>query len=769
MNNYLPVMLLKKLVVLPTQEVKIELNNKVSEKIIKLSLKHHNGDTLIVCPKDQIEEEPLVNDLPKIGVVGKIKSKIKLPNGNLRIVVTGVSRVSISEYQNLEDDKEILMANVSAINEECNDLVLATALKRKLIKTLTTYINSSNNISNSILANVGNIDNLGELTDLVATFIPLSIDKKIEYMEEVNVYNRANKLIYDLAVELEILDLDQKLEERLRKELEKNQKEFILREKLSEIKKELGEEDEHDIEIKHYEELLNSLKLSTKTKSKLELEIKKFAHTATISPESSVIRNYLDMVLSLPWNKYSQDEIDLDKIRKRLDKSHFGLEKAKERILEYVAVKKRNPNINSPIICLVGPPGVGKTSLSINIASALNKEFYKISVGGLSDTAELVGNRRTYIGSSPGKIMQAISKCNVANPLILIDEIDKMVKDYHGDPASALLDILDPEQNTMFIDNYIEEPFDLSKVTFILTANDVSKIPNALYDRLEIIELSSYSENEKVDIAKNYLLPNIFREHLLTSKNVKISDEVLMEVIRKYTKESGLRELKRVLTAIVRKIIVKHSGKDIRVTIKSSDLVLFLGKAKYDINIIDKTIRPGLVNALAYTPMGGLVLPLESCLYEGNGKVITTGCLGNIMAESIKVAISYIRSNKDIFKVNDYYFLNRDIHIHALELSVAKDGPSAGIAITTSILSLILNKSIGEDVAMTGEITLRGDILRIGGLKEKILGAYNNKIKMIFIPAANINELEEIPEAVRCELDIIPVSNFVEIFQRLFN
>lgn len=769
MNTYLPVMLLKELILLPTQEVKIELNNYLSKKIVKLSNKHHNGDLLIICPKDSLEEAPDINDLPNIGVIGHIKSKIELPNGNTRVTIVGTSRVNILEYRSFEDDKEVLMSDVKPVEISKKDLVEQTAIRRKLLKIFNTYVNESSNISNSIIHELKEITDLDKVTDLIASFIPLQFEKKLFYVEELNSLKRGNQLIQDITIELEIIALDKKMDISISKELENNQKEYILKEKLAYIKKELGLNTE-DIDFeKEYIKRIENLNLNNKTKKKLLSEINKLSNIPENHPEASVIRNYLDTILSLPWNKSNNDETDINKIRNSLDKTHYGLKNAKMRILEYVAVKKRNPDIKSPIICLVGPPGVGKTSFGMNVAKSLKREFYKISVGGLNDTNELMGNRRTYIGSSPGKVIQALIKCGVNNPVILIDEIDKMVKNNNGDPASSMLEILDSEQNMLFTDNYIEEPFDISKVLFILTANDENSIPRILKDRLEIIELSSYTEFEKLDIAKKYLIPSILKSYKLSNKSIKFNDDVIIEIINNYTKESGLRELKRIISTLIRKIIVEFNTNEIYYSVKQKDLAKFLGKAKYNSNKVNYTLRPGLCNALAYTPLGGVVIPIESCLYEGTGKIIESGSLGKIAEESVLVALSYIKSNKDIYQINDYYFEHKDIHLHFLNGSSPKNGPSSGIAIVTSLLSLILNKNIAEDIAMTGEITLRGDILKIGGFKEKILGAYNNGIRQVFIPMGNVNDLDEIPQKVRENMDIVPVSNYIEIFQQIFN
>ena len=766
MNNYLPVMILKDLIILPNQEIKVE--TKKDDILVMISNKHHNGNLLLVCPRDTLEEEPSINDLPNIGVVGSIKNTIDLPNGNVRLTVIGTTRVKIDEYRRLEDNKNIIMAITSGLTNIKNDIVSETALKRKLIKTLTNYINISHTISNSVLSQIAQINDLSKLTDIVANFIPLSFEKKVNYMNEFDPIKRATNLIYDISVEIEVCELDYKIEDTLREEMESNQREYILREKLKYIKKELGEDKDSKKVQDDYFTMLDDLVMSTPTKNKIALEIRKLDYLPEGHPERAIVQNYLDAILSLPWNKMGVEELDLEKVKKALTKSHYGLQDVKNRILEYVALKRRNPNIKSPILCLVGAPGVGKTSISIAIAKALNREFYKLSVGGLNDVTELMGSRRTYLGSNMGKIMQAIKKCQVKNPVILIDEIDKMVKNYNGDPASALLEIIDPEQNYLFTDNYLEEPFDISNVMFIASANDIENIPPALFDRLEIIELSSYTLEEKIDIAKKYLLPSIFKNYLVSGRDVKIGDDVIKEIIVSYTNEAGLRNLKRCLEQIMRKLILEYDDETLKLNITIEMVTKYLGAKKFEETKPLDINKAGIINALAYTPLGGVVMEIEACLFDGKGEIITTGSLGNVITESIEVAISYIRSNKDYFKVNDYYFDNRNIHIHFLEGATPKDGPSAGVSITTSLLSLLLNKPISKEIAMTGEIGLNGEVLEVGGIKEKLIGAYNNGIKTIFIPKSNTKNLEEIPKDILNKLTIYGVSNYEEIFTKIF-
>lgn len=768
MNNNLPVMLLKGLVLIPNQEVKLDINNKISKKIVMISSKNYNDELLIVCPKDQKEEVPEVTDLPFVGVVCKITSKIELPNGHLKIKVKGLRRVAIEEYSNNVNDSDILECSVRNIELPRFEEAELNAAKRKLLDILKKYIDLNPSISNSILGYLKNETDINKMTDQIALFLPLSIEKKLEYMEEINALKRARRLIKDINLEIEIILLDEQIEENLSTELENTQKEFILREKIKEIKKELGDNDIKQDEIDDYLQKLNSLELPKKTYDKILYEIKKYESTNEMSPEISGIRTYLDWVLNLPWNNKTTDETDIVKIRKSLDKSHYGLEEIKERVIEFVVSKKRNKDIISPIICLVGPPGVGKTTIANSIAKSLNKEFSKISVGGLNDSAELNGHRRTYIGASPGKIIGSIKKCGSKNPLILIDEVDKMVKDYKGDPASVLLDILDVEQNKYFIDNYIEEPFDLSNVTFILTANDENKIPLELLDRLEIIKISSYTEIEKIDIAKKYLLPRIYKNYLLKAKDIKISNDIILEIINNYTKEAGVRELNRLLDKIIRKIIaLNNDNEDLKITLKETDLKKYLGNKKFE-NILNNNVIPGKINGLAFTPYGGMVMQIESCMYEGTGKIKTTGSLGAVIKESVEVAISYLQANKDLLKINDYYFKTKDIHVHMLDGATKKDGPSAGSAITLAILSLILNKAVNNNIALTGEMSLSGDILPIGGLKEKIIGAYNSGISIVFVPKKNHNDLDNIPEEVKKKISIIEVNNFIEVYNNIF-
>lgn len=769
MRSELPVMLLKSFIILPNQEVKLELNNDVSKSVVSIAYQNTDGKILVVCPIDQKEENPDVSDLPDVGVVSKIVSKLSLPNGNLRVTLKGLERVSVIEYQNSKENENVLDSIVTSVVIPKFDEAEEEAVKRKLFELLTTYIESAPHISNSVFERLKKCPTLFSMTDMITSFLPLSVEKKLGYMQEINAMYRAKSLIKDINFEIQVIKLDEKLDESISKELEEAQKEFLLKEKLREIKKELNEESLKEEDIKDFNTRLSSLDINEKIKNKLNREIIKYSLTSEASPEISIIRNYIETVLSLPWNKFSKDEDNLSKIKKSLDKTHYALENVKERILEYIAVKKRNPEIKSPIICLVGPPGVGKTTLAMSIAEALNREFAKISVGGLNDVAELIGHRKTYVGANPGKIINSLIKCGTSNPVILIDEVDKMVKDIKGDPASALLDILDTNQNEIFQDNYVDEPFNLSKVFFILTANNEELIPEALKDRLEVIHLPGYTEFQKIDIANNYLIPKLFLSHKITNE-IKINNECLKVIINNYTKEAGVRDLDRALNKIIRKIITNSfiNLEEIKITLKKDDIKIYLGQKLFEVAPQKKTVSSGVVNGLAYTPLGGYVMPIEASMYDGTGKVISTGMIGNIIKESIDVSLSYIKTNSDKFEINDSYFTKKDIHLHFLEAAIKKDGPSAGITIVTTLISLLTKKKVAKDIAMTGEISLKGDILRVGGLKEKLIGAYNGNIKKVIIPESNIADIEELDERIKEKLEIITVNSYQEVYNLLF-
>ena len=756
MDYTLLVMLLKDLAILPFQEIKLELKDEISKTIVKLSSKKYNNRLLVVLPSSN-GSNASVDDLPSVGVATYIKSQIELSNGNLRLTLRGEKRVKVLRYQAFSED--IIAANLTDIILPKFEPNKEEVIKRKLKESLLAYINSSKSISNSIIKTIEDNDNLDFLTDVITSFLPLSPVKKNEYMKELNSEKRAISLIKDLKIEIEYNKLEESLDNNVEVRLTKEQEEYYLKEKLKEIEDVLNISKDNESQNK-YLELLNSLDIPEKTHDKLAMEIDRLNKMTVNSPEYGVLVSYLDWTLNLPWNKQSIDNLNEKSILSHLNKSHYGLEEVKERIIEYINVKNINPLATNPIICLVGPPGIGKTTITKSIAEALNREFLKISVAGLNDATELSGSRRTYLGALPGKIMQGIKKCGVNNPVILIDEVDKMVKDFKGDPASILLDVLDSNQNKNFVDNYIEEPFDLSNVLFILTANSINNIPYTLYDRLEVINLSSYTVFEKVDIAKKFILPKIYAE-LKMSKKLIMKDETLIYLINSYTKEAGVRNLTRVLKSLVTKVIA--SKKD-SLTITNTDINHYLKEPLYEIKPLKISIS-GMVNALAYTDLGGSILKVEASIYNGEEKVITTGALGDVLKESILVATSFIKESD---YVSSTVFYNRTIHIHVLEGAVKKEGPSCGVAITTALLSKLLDIKVSNEIAFTGEITLKGNILPIGGLKEKLIAAYNGGIKKVFIPSDNANDLLYVPKQIIDNIEIKLVSNYQMIYEELF-
>lgn len=762
MLENLPVLLLKKLVLFPYQEVRLELNIELSKKIIDIAINSYNSKVLVICPSNTLEINPSATDLPEIGVIAKIKSSLELPNGNYRVTITGITRVVVKNYKNFESIPEILEAKVKRTYIDNSNKTEEAAILRTLKAAIDNYMQANPSASNSVVNTITNIDDLDMLTDIITNYMQFDYHKKIYYMNEFDYVARANRLIKDINLELEVINIETKIDDEIRETFDKEQRDYILKQKISKLNEELGINADKQTELSLYNELIDNLSISKRIKDKFKEEVKKYSYTSESNPDSSVIRNYLDTVLNLPWEKESKDEEDIQKIKKSLDKEHYGLIEAKQRIIEYIAIKKNNPEINAPIICLIGPPGVGKTTLGISISKALNREFAKISVGGLNDATELTGHKRTYLGSSPGKIMQSIKKCGTKNPVILIDEVDKIVNDFKGDPSAVLLDILDQSQNNMFIDNYIEEPFNLSKTLFILTANDINQIPPALKDRLEIIELSSYTEFEKMDIAKKHIIPKIVSEYKI--KKIKITDDDLLYIINSYTAESGVRELTRVLERIYRSTII--SEKQIK-SITKSLIRDCLGPEKYDYSL-NRTNHPGSVSTLGVTPYGGTIISIESILIKGSGNILLTGNVKDSIKESSEIAYSYIKSNHKDFKIKDNIFTDFDIHINALNYSIKKDGTSGGIAFATSILSLLLNIEVDNKIGFTGEITLHGDIYKVGGIKEKLIGAYNNGFKKVFIPKENKNDLEKVPNEVLDNLEIICVSNYNDIYNTLF-
>ena len=768
MTNYKPILIMRNMMIFPSSEARIELVEKTDKDIIKIASNFYDNEILIVNLDDKLEQEPRLNELSNYGILGKIKMKIEMPNGKSRVVIEGLRRVIITNYLK---ESDMIIGNMKDIQEDELTLKENNAYVKTLIKKTENYIENVRYISNGILSKITGITDVEILTDIIAIFLPLDYERKLEYIREASVKKRVSMILEDINNDLEILELEQDIESKVSASLEKSQKEFILKEKIKIIKEELGEGYNPDQEIDELKEKAKKLKAPKKIKDRLEKEINKYEAGNQLSPEMTMISSYIDWLLNLPWEKTTEDEKDLKKVAKKLDETHYGLKLVKERIIEYLAVKQKKKSLRSPILCLVGPPGVGKTTMAKSIAKALNRNQTKVSLGGVRDEAEIVGHRRTYVGSLPGLIIQGMKKAASKNPVFIIDEIDKMTKDIKGDPASALLEVLDKEQNSSFVDHYIEEEFDLSEVMFIATANYIEQIPNELRDRLEIVDISSYTEYEKLDIAKNYLIPNLLKEHGLTDKEVTIEDEAILQIIRNYTKESGVRELDRLIANIFRKIvkeIIFDKSNKTTYKLNSKTIEKYLGIKKYSYNENENKKRVGVVNGLAYTVFGGDILPIEANMYKSKDDLILTGSLGDVLKESARIALSYIKSNAKEFKINLDKLDEMVIHINVPEAATPKDGPSAGTALTTTLISLIKNKEVNSDICMTGEITLRGHVLPIGGLKEKLIGAYRARMKKVFIPKDNIKDLEEVPEEIKDNLEIIPVALYSEIYKNIF-
>ena len=756
----LPVIILKGLVLLPNNEIRLEFGDDTSKSLIELSTIFHDNN-ILVCNCFNCDNTDITN-LKKIGVLGIIKNKIVLPSGNTRVTIEGIRRVNVLEYIKVD---ELIEASITEINDNIESDYI-TAITRKIKYELKKCIDSVATISNGVLSRIDNINSLSKMIDIIVNYMPLKKNRICEYANELDLINRSEMLIYDIYKEKELYEIEKNLDIKVKNVIDNNQKEYILKEKLKVIKEEIGDYSYKTEEINKLRNKLESIDAPYNIKNKINKEINRLESIPEISPDISSIRSYIDALISIPWGKYTTDISDLNLISDKLNSTHFGLDEVKERIIEYLAVKKNNPNINSPIICLVGPPGVGKTSLSNTIARSINRKFIKISVAGITDEAEILGHMRSYVNATYGKIISSLIKAKVMNPVILIDEVDKMPKTYKGDPISVLLSILDSNQNSSFVDNYIDEEVDLSKVLFILTANSINDIPTPLLDRLEIIKIDGYSEYEKLDIARNYLVPNILKEHNI---DININDDIILNIIRNYTMESGVRSLERNISKICRKVVTSVLKDNIsinNINIDSTNLSDYLGKVR---NIKNNRLvsQVGVVNGLSCTSYGGDILPIEVNYYKGKGKLILTGLLGNVIKESASIALSYIKANYKKFNIRYEDLINNDIHIHIPSGSVSKEGPSAGVALTSSIISAFSHMKIDSHIAMTGEITLRGNILPVGGIKEKCVGALINNITTMFIPYDNIDSLDEVPNDVKDKIKFIPVKNYKDIYREL--
>lgn len=751
MKENIPVLLLKKLTILPSQEVRIELNNELSKKVIDLSTIEFSNKILIVLPSNTLEESPTITDLPKSGVLTLINSKIVLPNNNYRVVLKGLNRVKINNYQSYPNDKSILIGNAKMLYIDKGETLEETALRKRLVSLVNTYIKINPEIDNSIITKINNSASLGDITDIVVTFLRLPKDKKIYYMNEFDDILRSKSLIKEINIELEIFKLDGKIEKEIKESFAKEQKEFVIKERIRKLNEELGVSSSKETELNDLKDKIDNFNCPEEVKRKLSNELQRYEYTPASSPEISMIRTYIDTLLSLPYNQSSTEETSKDKIRKELDKTHYGLEDVKNRIIEYAVLKKNNPDLENPIICLVGAPGIGKTSIARTIATALKRKFTKISLGGLNDSSELIGHRRTYLGSAPGKIISSLIKCETNNPVILLDEVDKLVKDYKGDPASVLLDILDSKQNKDFTDNYIEEAFDLSKCLFILTANDAKEIPSILRDRLELIYLPSYTIYDKKDIASMYLLNTICSKY---NTKLEINEDVILDIIKYYTMESGVRELNRLLDKVVRYLVINKIKE-----ITPSDLEIILGNKLYTND--SKTNKVGEVNIIGVTPFGGTMLKVQAA-YNNYNSLNITGNVGDKLKDAVNLCLAYLDSEGllDLKK--------KGLYLNFSGSNLTIDGASGSAGIVTSILSLINDKEISSDIALIGNIDLYGNILKVSKLKEKIITAYNAGIRTIYLPQGNIEDEKDLPLFILKEMALIHTSNYSEIKKYLF-
>jgi len=758
----LPLLPLRGLSIFPYMVLHFDVGRERSVRALEEAM---INDQLIflVTQKDAHTDLPEAEDFYDVGTVSRIKQLLKLPGDTIRVLVEGLNRAKIKE---IVSEETFFLVDVEEVIEQVDvnsDLELE-ALRRSVLKEFDEYIKANPKVAPETLVTVSDMDDASRFADVIASNLTIRIEEKQEILTLFDVKERLEKIYELLSRELEILEIERKINSRVRKQIDKSQKEYYLREQLKAIQRELGEKEGNAEEIEHYQEKLAKLEVPEEVKEKVEKELDKLSKLSPGSPEVGVTRTYLDWIFDLPWNTETADNLDIKNARKVLDEDHYGLKKVKERVLEYLAIRRLSNNMKGPILCLVGPPGVGKTSIAKSIARAMGRKFVRMSLGGVRDEAEIRGHRRTYIGAIPGRIIYSIKQAGSKNPLFLFDEIDKLASDFRGDPAAALLEVLDAEQNKDFRDHYLELPFDLSKVMFVTTANSTDTIPAPLLDRMEVIYISGYTEEEKVSIAEKYLVPKQIKEHSLAKDSVIITEPAIRAVISGYTRESGVRNLEREIANIIRKSatqIVEHNKTRVRVT--PGNLKKYLGIPKYKYDKINQRNEVGVVTGLAWTPVGGDTLFIEVSVMPGTGKLELTGHLGDVMKESARAGLSYIRSKSDELKIDKDFTKNIDIHIHVPEGATPKDGPSAGITMTTALVSALTKVPVYRDVAMTGEITLRGRVLPIGGLKEKVLAARRAGIKKVIIPVENEKDLEEIPDNVRRNMEFVLVSNMDEV------
>ncbi len=757
----LPAIAIRGIAPFPSTDVRTEVGRSVSKQALLEAERNHDNHVFLLVQQDPVIEEPTEKDMLPVGVVAKIGIKIKLPNGNFKVKFDPIVRAKIEHIDQMEPFIQTQFETMPTVQ---NDVDEEIALVRVIVKMV---MDNSQGVLNNPKQTVEMIQSgvsSDKLADVVASNLKIAEKDKFKYIETAVLEDRLNYLIQDIEKEKHMNEIEDKINRTVKKNIDENQREYYLREKLRAIQEELGDKAKKESEIEELREKILAKKMPEAIEEKALYELSRYETLPASSGESGVIRTYLDFLVELPWNEFSKDEEDITKAEKALETTHFGLEKVKERIMEYLAVKLLTGKNPQTILCLVGPPGVGKTSLVQSIAKALNREFVKQSFGGVKDEAEIRGHRRTYLGALPGRILQGMKKAKVINPVYLLDEVDKLGSDYKGDPSSALLEVLDPEQNTHFSDHYLEDTYDLSQVLFIATANYLGNIPAPLRDRMEIIELSSYTEIEKFNIAKEHLIPKQMETHGLDPKKLTIEDDAIMAIIREHTREAGVRQLDRLFGTIVRKAIKIILGeKKKHVSVDPSNLATFLGKSKFSNNKADQEDQVGVATGLAYTQFGGDTLAVEVAFYEGNGALSLTGQLGDVMKESAQAAMSYVRANADKYNIDPKIFEKQNVHIHVPEGAVPKDGPSAGVTITTALVSALSKKKIDHTIGMTGEVTLRGRVLPIGGLKEKAIAAHRSGLKKILIPKLNERDIDDIPQEVRDALEIVSVETMEDI------
>ncbi|MBQ7890973.1 MAG: endopeptidase La [Erysipelotrichaceae bacterium] len=758
----LPVVCTRGVVVFPNQEVVIDVGRLKSLKAIDFANDYHGGKVFVVCQNDQRVNDPSIDDIYQVGTICRI-TQVRKEKGFLRVKFSGLQRARI---QFIEDDKDCMMGVIEPLVEDEYSSRIDMKLVNKIAEGLELIADVGSQFPSEVVTQLAKGVPADVLANHFAQYFPMNFDKRQSILETSDLNERLALILEEIEVEKHLHAIEKQISDKVKERVDENQKEYYLRERLRVIKEELGDVTNSTDDVEQMRQMIEENPYPANVKARMREELQRYEMMPQASAESSVLRNYLDWIFKVPWYQSTEDETDLNAILKVLDEDHFGLQKVKERILEYIAVKNMTKSLNAPILCLVGPPGVGKTSLAKSVARALNREFVKMSLGGVHDEAEIRGHRRTYLGSMPGRIIQGMKKAGVTNPVFLIDELDKMASDYKGDPSSAMLEVLDPEQNSMFSDHYLEEPYDLSNVLFIATANYLENIPGPLRDRLEIIELSSYTEEEKMHIAKEHLIPKQAKLNGLKPSQCKIKDEELLYLIRYYTKESGVRQLERMIASVCRKTvlaILKDNKK--RVQVSKKLINEWLGKEIYSYGTKEKENQVGIVTGLAYTSFGGDILPIEVTHFDGKGNVIVTGHLGDVMKESATVAVGYVKSHAKEYGIDPVMFEKQDIQIHVPEGAVPKDGPSAGITLTTAVISALTNKPVYSDLAMTGEVTLRGNVLAIGGIKEKSMAAHRSGIQRIVMPKTNVKDMDEIPQIVKDNITFIPVETVDQVIE----